>query len=158
MAICWERTVPWLSAPVVFILCCLNRMCSVPVRTTGVWGRLWNSIVAVPDHYHFIYVSFKLSIRQSITQNDWQFDKQKLMQTGEKKFTLTFMGWASNLHLWFSAWMFATRGWTWFDPRRMHILSFCIYCKSTVHAYVLTFIYWKQRKKVSHDLKNIFFF
>ena len=120
---------PWLSAPVVFILCCLNRMCSVPVRTTGVWCRLWNSIVPVPDHCHFIYVSFKLSIRQSITQNDWQFDKQKRIQTGEKKFTLTFMGWASNLHLWFSAWMFATRGWTWFDPRRMHIFRFVFIVK-----------------------------
>ena len=55
MAIRWERTVP-----LAFRLCCFYFGAVLVVRVPfpfGVWGRMWNSIVSVPDHCLFIYVS-----------------------------------------------------------------------------------------------------
>ena len=45
MAICWGRLSSWLSACAVYC---------VPYPF-GVWNRIWNSIVSVPDHFLFIY-------------------------------------------------------------------------------------------------------
>ena len=48
MAICWERAVP-----VAFHLCCFNFSAVLVVRVPfpfGVWSRILNSIVSVPDH------------------------------------------------------------------------------------------------------------
>ena len=53
MAICSERVVP-----LAFHLCCFKSSAVLVVRVPfpfGVWGRMWNSIVSVPDHYLFIY-------------------------------------------------------------------------------------------------------
>ena len=55
MAIRWER-----AAPLAFHLCCFYFGAVLVVRVPfpfGVWGRMWNSIVSVPDHCLFIYVS-----------------------------------------------------------------------------------------------------
>ena len=54
MAICWERAVP-LS----FHLCCFyfSAVSVVHVhfqKTFGVWDRMWNLTVSVPDHCLFI--------------------------------------------------------------------------------------------------------
>ena len=52
MAICWERAVP-----LAFYLCCSYFSAVLVVRVPfpfGVWGRVWNSIVPVPDHCLFI--------------------------------------------------------------------------------------------------------
>ena len=52
MAICWERAVP-----LAFHLCCVNFSAVLVVRVPfpfGVWGRMWNSIVSVPDHCLFL--------------------------------------------------------------------------------------------------------
>ena len=55
MAICWERAVP-----LTFHLCCSLHFSAVLVVRVpfpfGVWGRVWNSIVSIPDHCHFIYL------------------------------------------------------------------------------------------------------
>ena len=52
MAICWER-----AAPLAFHLCCFYfsdvLIVGVPFPF-GVYGRIWNSIVSVPDHCLFI--------------------------------------------------------------------------------------------------------
>ena len=53
MAICWERVVP-----LAFHLCCVYFSAVLVVRVPfpfGVWGRVWNSFVLVPDHCLFIY-------------------------------------------------------------------------------------------------------
>ena len=53
MAICRKRAVP-----LTFHLCCFNfsAVLVVCVRFPfGVWVRMWNSIVSVPDHCLFIY-------------------------------------------------------------------------------------------------------
>ena len=52
MAICWERAVPLagVSRAVFLIL-------GVPVPFC-VQGRMWNSIVSVPDHCLFIYFDY----------------------------------------------------------------------------------------------------
>ena len=51
MAICWER-----ALPLAFHLCCFIAVLAVCVPFPfGVWGRLWNSIVSVPNHSLFIY-------------------------------------------------------------------------------------------------------
>ena len=55
MAICWEKAVP-----LAFHLCCFNFSAVLVVRVAfpfGVMGRMWNSIVWVPDHCLFIYFS-----------------------------------------------------------------------------------------------------
>ena len=55
MAICWERAVP-----LAFHLCCFYFSAVLIVGIPfpfGVYGRLWNSIVSVPDHCLFIYFS-----------------------------------------------------------------------------------------------------
>ena len=60
MVICWKRAVP-----LAFHLCCFNFSAVLVVRVPflfGVWGRLWNSIVSVPDHCLFIY--FRLELPQ----------------------------------------------------------------------------------------------
>ena len=52
MAICWERAVL-----LAFLVCCFNFSAVLVVRVPfpfGVWGRIWNSIVSVPDHCVFI--------------------------------------------------------------------------------------------------------
>ena len=55
MAICWERAVP-----LAFHWCCVYfssvLIVGVPL-TFGVKDRIWNSIVSVPDHCLFIYLS-----------------------------------------------------------------------------------------------------
>ena len=54
MATCLERVVP-----LAFHLCCFNfSVVLVIVRVSfpfDVWGRMWNSVVSVPDHCLFIY-------------------------------------------------------------------------------------------------------
>ena len=48
MAICWERAVP-----LAFQLCCFNFKVVLVVLVPfqfGVWDKIWNSIVSVPDH------------------------------------------------------------------------------------------------------------
>ena len=45
-----------LSALAVFILCHLGCVCSFPI----VRGRMWNSIVSVPDLCLFIYLGLNL--------------------------------------------------------------------------------------------------
>ena len=59
MAICWERAVV-----LAFHLCCFNFSAVLVVRVLfpfGVWGRMWNSIVSVPDHCLFIDFGDSLS-------------------------------------------------------------------------------------------------
>ena len=59
--------------PFMFVLCggpkkslrTLNNALNSPIAITinfhnGVWGRMWNSIVSVPDHCLFIYVLLSL--------------------------------------------------------------------------------------------------
>ena len=62
VAICWERAVT-----LVFHLCYFNFSDVLVVRVPfpiGVWGRMWNSIVLVPDHCLFIYsLSFSIPWR-----------------------------------------------------------------------------------------------
>ena len=53
MAICWEKAVL-----LAFHLCCFNCSAVLVVCVPfpfGVWGRMWNLIVLVPDHCLFIY-------------------------------------------------------------------------------------------------------
>ena len=53
MAICWERAVP-----LAFHLGCFNFSAVLIVRVPfpfGVWGRMWNWIVSVPDHCLLFY-------------------------------------------------------------------------------------------------------
>ena len=63
MAICWERAVP-----LAFHLCCFYFSAVLIVGVPfpfGVKGRMWNSIVLVPDHCLFICIliySFDLDI------------------------------------------------------------------------------------------------
>ena len=57
MAFCWERAVP---CPVGFSFVLSSFTAVLVVRVPfpfGVWGRVWNSIVSVPDHCLFIYFS-----------------------------------------------------------------------------------------------------
>ena len=54
MAICWERAVP-----LAIHSCCFNFSAILVVRVPfpfGVWGRMWNSIVSIPDHCLYIYL------------------------------------------------------------------------------------------------------
>ena len=58
MTIFWERAVP-----LAFHLFCFDFSAVLVVRVPfpfGVWGRMWNSILAVPDHCLFIYFLFVL--------------------------------------------------------------------------------------------------
>ena len=63
MAICWERDVP-----LAFHLCCfyfsavLHVTLGVPFPF-GILGRIWNSIVSIPDHCLFIYFAQILIMR-----------------------------------------------------------------------------------------------
>ena len=53
MAICWESVVP-----LAFHWCCIYFSAALVVRVPfrfGVCGRMWNSIVSVPDHSISIY-------------------------------------------------------------------------------------------------------
>ena len=53
MAICWERAVP-----LAFFFCCFYFSAVLIVGVPfpfGVYGRMWNSIVSVPDRCLFIY-------------------------------------------------------------------------------------------------------
>ena len=53
IAICWESVVP-----LAVHLCCFYCSAVLVVRVPfpfGVWGRVWNSILSVPDHCLFIY-------------------------------------------------------------------------------------------------------
>ena len=56
MTICWERAVP-----LAFHLCCFYfsavLIVCVPFPFDS-WGRMWKSIVSVPDHCLFIYFSY----------------------------------------------------------------------------------------------------
>ena len=55
MAICWERPLP-----LAFHLCCFYFSVVLVVRVPfpiGVWGRMWNSIVSVPDLCLFVYLT-----------------------------------------------------------------------------------------------------
>ena len=52
MAICWE-----IAVPLAFHLCCFYFSAILVVRVPlpfGDWGRVWNSIVSIPDHCLFI--------------------------------------------------------------------------------------------------------
>ena len=58
MATCLERAVP-----LAFHLCCFKFSAAlvVPIPFSfGVWGRMWNSIVSVPDLCLFIYIPLML--------------------------------------------------------------------------------------------------
>ena len=48
---------PWLCTCVVFIFSAIL-VVRVPFPF-GVWGRMWNSIVSVPDHCLFIYFAYQ---------------------------------------------------------------------------------------------------
>ena len=66
MAICLERAIP-----LAFHLCCLYfRVVSIVGVTVpfGVYDRMWNSIVSIPDHCLFIYVLLK-DIKLTIFNN-----------------------------------------------------------------------------------------
>ena len=49
----------WLSAPAAFIVCRLNRLFFSPF---GVWGRMWNSFMSVPDHCLFTFFETCLTV------------------------------------------------------------------------------------------------
>ena len=58
MTICWERAVPLaLHLFFFFFVFCFFFLSVVLVVSVsfpfGVWGRVWNSIVSVPDHCLF---------------------------------------------------------------------------------------------------------
>ena len=60
VVICWERAVP-----LAFHLCWINFSVVLVVRVPfllGVWGRMWNLIVSVPDHCLFINVPHMIVI------------------------------------------------------------------------------------------------
>ena len=68
MAICWER-----AFRVAFHLCCFHYSAVFVVRVPfpfGVWGRMWNSIVSVPNHYFFFFIYFMLSHQTEPTNLD----------------------------------------------------------------------------------------
>ena len=60
MAICWERAVP-----LTFHLCCFYfsgvLVVCVPFPFDVQWGRVWHSIVSVPDRCLFIYFTTDVS-------------------------------------------------------------------------------------------------
>ena len=60
MTICWERAAPWLFTCGVFIFSAVL-VIRVPFPF-GVWGKVWNSIVSVPDHCLFIYMVMSVSL------------------------------------------------------------------------------------------------
>ena len=57
MDICWERAdlLAFRSSACVVLLFGVLIVC-VPFLY-GVWGRMWNSTVSVPDHCLFIYIT-----------------------------------------------------------------------------------------------------
>ena len=59
----WERAVP-----LAFNLCSFNfsavLVAFVPFPF-GVWGRMWNSILSVPDHCHF-YLLYSLHFSRDV--------------------------------------------------------------------------------------------
>ena len=58
MAICWEKAVP-----LAFHLCCFYFSAVLIVCVPfpfGVQGRIWNSIVSVPDRCLFIYFCYSM--------------------------------------------------------------------------------------------------
>ena len=63
MTICWKRDL-WLFTCVVFIFSAVLGV-RVPFPF-GVWGRMWNSIVSVPDHclFYLLYVNLILVRRE----------------------------------------------------------------------------------------------
>ena len=65
VAICWERAVPF-----AFNLCCFFYSSAVLILGVpfpfGVKGRIWNSIVSVPDHSIFIYFTGSSAVAQNI--------------------------------------------------------------------------------------------
>ena len=66
MAICWEGAVT-----LAFRLCCFNFSAVLVVRVPfpfGVWGRMWNSIVSVPDNCFFIFFVNAVFLQFSFTQ------------------------------------------------------------------------------------------
>ena len=55
MAIYWEGAVP-----LAFHFCCFYFSAVIIISVPfpfGVWGRMWNSIVSVPDHCLFMYLT-----------------------------------------------------------------------------------------------------
>ena len=77
MAICWER-----PAPLAFHLCCFDFSADLVVRVPfpfGVSGRVWNSIVSVPDNCLFIFYTVcpDLSIRILMIIMVYIFDKNE---------------------------------------------------------------------------------
>ena len=61
-AICWERAVR-----LAFRLCCFNFSAVLVVHAPfpfGVWGRMWNSIVSVPDLCLFSFICFAKNLSQ----------------------------------------------------------------------------------------------
>ena len=68
MAICWERAVP-----LDFHLCCFYFSAVLVVRVPfpfGVWDRVWNLIVSVPDHSIFIYLVYIAPVNSSTNYRD----------------------------------------------------------------------------------------
>ena len=57
MANCWERAVPLAFHLCFYFSSCLIVQIDVPFPFV-VYGRMWNSIVPVPDHCLFIYFSY----------------------------------------------------------------------------------------------------
>ena len=62
MAICSKEPSPWLFTCVVLFLVPSVR---VPFPF-GVWDRVWNSIVSVPDHCLFIYFRYSNVAKKGI--------------------------------------------------------------------------------------------
>ena len=73
MAICWERAVV-----LAFRLCCLFYTALIVCAPFpfGVWGRIWNLIVSVPDRCLFIYFSKETVIKRL----DYLFSTSCLVQ------------------------------------------------------------------------------
>ena len=66
---------PWLSALAVFISC---RLCCVPVPfPLGVWDRMWNSIISIPDLLPFLLLCCMLmTYAYKITYDKYDFFEQ----------------------------------------------------------------------------------
>ena len=61
MTICWERAVVTLA----FHLYCFYFSAVLVVRVPfplGIWGRMWNSVVSVPDHCLLIHLCTRMRI------------------------------------------------------------------------------------------------
>ena len=67
-----------VAVPLAFHLCCFNFSAVLVVRVPfpfGVWGRMWNSIVSVPDHCRFMYFSYVCKCIPSVSHIKYILNK-----------------------------------------------------------------------------------